>query len=107
MKHKRERVGEKLCKEEVGSSLGRSYEEVEIRRKVLRRGKNLSLIEDICEEKERECSKVTPRKAGVGLKLKGVLDKKMWGWRLTCCESNEKKKALHLLALSGKHKCSD
>ena len=43
-------------------------EEAEIQRKALRRGKNLAFSEDICLEKERVRLKVTPRKAGVGLK---------------------------------------
>ena len=56
----------------------KAHEEAEIQRKVLRRGKNLAFNEDICLEKERLRSKVTPRKIGVGLKQRREPSKKGW-----------------------------
>ena len=58
---------EALCKTESDSLEG-PHEEVEIQRKVLRRGKYLAFSKETCLEKERVWSKVTPRKVGVGLK---------------------------------------
>ena len=49
-------------------SLEGPHEEAEIQRKALRRRKNLAFSEDTCLEKERVRSKVTARKAGMGLK---------------------------------------
>ena len=43
-------------------SLEGPHEEAEIQRKTLRRGKNLAFSKDICLEKKRVRSKVTPRK---------------------------------------------
>ena len=60
-------------------SLERPHEEAEIQRKALRRGKNLAFSEDTCLEKERVRSKVTPRKAGVGLKRRRELSKRKLG----------------------------
>ena len=59
-------------------SLERPLEEAEIQRKALRQGKNLAFSEDICLEKERVQSKVTPRKLGVGLKWRRELSKRGW-----------------------------
>ena len=42
--------------------LERPYEEVEIQRKALRRGKNLTFDEDTCVEKEKVRSKMISRK---------------------------------------------
>ena len=58
------------------------HEEAEIQRQALRRGKNLAFSEDICLEKERVRSYVTPRKVGVGLKRKQEPSKRRLGWRL-------------------------
>ena len=44
------------------NSLEGPREETEIRRKALRRGKNLAFSEDTCLEKKRVRSKVTPKK---------------------------------------------
>ena len=60
--------------------LGRPHEEAEIQHKVLDREKNLHLTKDVCAEKERVRSKVTPRKVRVQLKRRGQLNKR-WGWR--------------------------
>ena len=65
-----------------GYSLEGPHEEAEIQRKALRRGKNLAFSEDTSLEKERVRSKVTPRKAGVGLKRRQELSKRRLGWRL-------------------------
>ena len=51
--------------------LGRSHEEAELRRKALRRGKNLAFSEDACLEKERVRPKVTPTNVGVAFKRRG------------------------------------
>ena len=83
------------------------HEEAEIQRKTLRRGKNLALSKDTCLEKKRVRSKVTPRKLGVGLKRRGQLNKKRWGWRLAWWRSTEKKEASHLLRLRVRHQYSD
>ena len=48
--------------------LERPNEEVDIQRKALRQGKNLVLGEDARVKQEEIRSKITPRKAGVGLK---------------------------------------
>ena len=58
------------------------HDEAEIQCKALRRGKNLAFSEDICLEKERVRSKVTPRKVGVGLKWRREPSRKKQGWRL-------------------------
>ena len=50
--------------------------------KALGRGNNFAFSEDRCLEKERVRSQVAPRKVGVGLKRRGELNKKWWGWRL-------------------------
>ena len=55
------------------------YEEAEIQRKDLGRGKNLAFIEDTRLEKERVRSKVTPRKVGVGLKQRRALNERRLG----------------------------
>ena len=49
-------------------SLEGPHEEAEIQRKALRCGKNLAFSKNTCLKKERVRLKVTPRKAGVGLK---------------------------------------
>ena len=59
-------------------SLEGPHDEAEIQRKVLKRGKNLAFSEDICLEKERGQSKVTPRKIGVGLKRRPEPSKRRW-----------------------------
>ena len=87
-------------------SLEGPYEEAEIQRKALRRGKNLAFSEDTCLEKERVRSKVTPRKVGVGLKRRRELSKRRLGWRLAWWGST-KKEASHLLGLRGRHQYSD
>ena len=63
-------------------SLEKSHEEAEIQRKALWRGKNLAFSEDICLEKKRVRSKVTPRKVGVGLKRRREPSKRRLGLRL-------------------------
>ena len=73
-------------------SLEGSHEEAEIQRKALRRGKNLAFREDTCLEKERMRSKVTPRKVGVGLKLKHELSERRLAWW-----GSTEKEAPHLL----------
>ena len=87
-------------RERERDSLEGPYEEAEIQRKALRRGKNLAFSEDTCLEKERVRSKVNPRKVGVGLKRRRELSKRRWG-------STEKKEASHLLGLRGRHQYSD
>ena len=69
--------------------------------------KNLAFSEDICLEKEKVQSKVTPRKIGVGLKRRRELNKRRLGWRLAWWGSTEKKEASHLLELRGRHQYSD
>ena len=69
--------------------------EPEIQRKALKRGKNFS--EDTCLEKERARSKMIPRKVGVGLKRRRVLNKRRLGLRLAWWGSTEKKEASRLL----------
>ena len=88
-------------------SLEGPYEEAEIQRKALRRGKNLAFSEGTCLEKERVRSKVTPRKVGVGLKRRREPSRRRLGWRLAWWGSNEKKEASHLLGLTGRHQYSD
>ena len=88
-------------------SLEGPYDEAEIQRKALRRGKNLAFSEDTCLEKERVRSKVTPRKVGVGLKRRRELSRRRLGWRLARWGSTEKKEASHLLGLRGRHQYSD
>ena len=88
-------------------SLDGPHEEPEIQRKTLRRWKNLAFSKDTCKEKERVWSKVTPRKVGVGLKRRRKPSKRRWSWRLAWWGSIEKKKASHLLGLSGRHQYSD
>ena len=88
-------------------SLEGPLEEAEIQRKALRRGKKLAFNEDICLEKERVRSKVTPRKVGVGLKRRRGLSKRMLGWRLAWLESTKKKEVSHLLGLRGRHQYSN
>ena len=80
-------------------SLREPHDEAEIQRKALRRGKNLAFSEDTCLEKKRVQSKVTPRKVGVGLKLRREPSKTRLGWRLAWWGSTEKNKASHLLGL--------
>ena len=75
--------------------------------KALRRGKNLTFSKDACLEKERLQLKVTPRKAGVGLKRRRELNKKRLGWRLASWGSTEKKEVSHLLGLRGRHQYLD
>ena len=82
------------------------HEEAEIRRRALRREKNLAFSEDTCLEKERVRSKVTPRKIGVGLK-RGKVNKRRWGWRLAWWGYTEKNEVSHLLELRGRHQYSD
>ena len=79
------------------------YEEAEIHRKALRRGKNLAFSEDACLKKERVRSKVTPRKIGVGLKRRREPSKRRLAW----FGSTEKKEASHSLGLRGRHQYSD
>ena len=88
-------------------SLEKPHEEVEIQRKALRRGKNLAFSEDTCLEKEIVRSKVTPRKAEVGLKRKQQLIKRRLGWIFARWGSTEKKEASHLLGLRGRYQYSD
>ena len=61
-----------------------SHEEAVIQRKALRRGKNSNLAFSgvTCLGKQSVGSEITPRKVGVGLKRKGELKIKRWGWRL-------------------------
>ena len=88
-------------------SLERPYDEAEIQRKALRRGKNLAFSEDTCLEKERVRSKVTPRIVGVGLKRRREPSRRRLGWRLAWWGSTEKKEASHLLGLRRRHQYSD
>ena len=88
-------------------SLKGPHDEVEIQRKALGRGKNLALSKDTCLEKERVRSKVTLRKVGVKLERRRESNKSRMGWRLAWWGSTEKKEALHLLGLRGRHQCSD
>ena len=88
-------------------SLEGPHEEAEIRRKALRRGRNLAFSEDTCLEKERVRSKVTTGKVGVGLKRRRKPSKKRLGWGLTWWRSTEEKEASHLLGLRGRHQYSD
>ena len=66
-----------LYRRERDSSEG-PHEKAEIQRKALRRGKNVAFSEDTCLEIERVQLKETPRKVGVGLKLRRELNKKRW-----------------------------
>ena len=88
-------------------SLEGPHEEAEIQRKALRRGTNLAFSEDTCLEKERVRSKMTPRKAGVGLKWRREPSRRRMGWKLVWWGSTEKKEASHLLGLRGRHQYSD
>ena len=74
-------------------------DEAEIHRKA----KNVAFSEDTCLEKDRVRSKVTPRKAGVGLKRRREPSRRMLGWRLAWWGSTQKKEASHLLGLRRKH----
>ena len=87
--------------------LERLHEEAKIQRKTLRRGKNLAFSEDTCLKKERVRSKVTPKKVGVGLKRRREPSKRRLCWKLAWWGSTEKKEALHLLGLRGRHQYSD
>ena len=60
-------------------SLEGPHDEAEIRRKALRRRKNLAFSEDTFLEKDRVRSKVTPRKVGVGLKRRREPSKRRLG----------------------------
>ena len=88
-------------------SLEGPHEEAQIQCKALRRRKNLAVSKETCLEKERVRSKVTPRKAGVGLKRRRELSKRRLGLRLAWWGSNKKKEASHLLGLRGRHQYSD
>ena len=88
-------------------SLEGSYEKAEIQSEALIGGKNLAFSEDTCLEKERVRLKVTPRKVGVGLKWRREPNRRRWGWRLAWWGSTEKKEALHLLELRGRHQRSN
>ena len=83
------------------------HEEAEIQRKALRHGKNLDFSKDTCLEKESMQSKVTPRNVRLGLKRRREPSKSRMGWRLAWWGSTEKKEALHLLGLRGRHQYSD
>ena len=87
-------------------SLEGPQEEAEIQPNALRRGKNLAFSEDTCLENERVRSKVTPRKVGVGLKRRWEPSKRKLDWRLAWWGSTEKKEALYLLRLRGRHQYS-
>ena len=76
-------------------SLEGPYEEAEIQRKALRRGKNLAFSKDTCLEKERVWSKMTPRKVGVGLKQRQEPSRRRLGRSLAWWGSTEKKEASH------------
>ena len=89
------------------NSLEGPHEEAEIQLKALRRGKNLAFSKDICLEKERVQSKVTPRKVWVGLKRRREPSKRRLGLRLAWWGLTEKKEASHLLKLRGRHQYSD
>ena len=78
-------------------------EEANIQRKALRRGKYLAFSEDTRLEKERVRSKVTPRKAEVGLKRRREPSKRRLGW----WGSTGKNEASHLLGLRARHQYSD
>ena len=75
-------------------SLEGPHEEAETQRKALRRGKNLAFSEDTCLVKERVRSKVTTRKAGVGLKRRRKPSRRRLGWMLAWWGSTEKKGGL-------------
>ena len=81
-------------------------EEAEIQRQALRRGKNLTFIEDTCLETGTVRSKVTPRKVEVGLKRRREPNKRRLGWRLVWWGSTEKKEASHSLGSRGRHQYS-
>ena len=87
-------------------SLEGPHEEAEIQRKVLRSGKSLAFSKEICLEKDRVQSKVTPRKVGVGLKWRREPSKSRVGWRIAWWVSTDKE-ASHLLGLRGRHQYSD
>ena len=89
------------------NSLERPHEEAEIQRKALRRGKNLAFSKDTCLEKERVRSKVALKKVGVRLERMREPSKRKLGWRWALSGSTEKKEALHLLRLTGRHQYSD
>ena len=80
---------------------------MEIQHKAFSHGKSLAFSEDTYLEKKRVQSKVTPRKIGVGLKLRQEPCKRRLGWRLAWLVFTEKKVASHLLRLRGRHRCSD
>ena len=63
-------------------SLEGPHDEAEMERKALSCGKNLAFSENTCLEKERAPSKVTPRKVGVGLKMRREPSRRRLGWRL-------------------------
>ena len=88
-------------------SLEGPHDEAEIQRRALKRGKNLAFSKDTCLEKEGVRSKVTPRNVGVGIKRRREPNRKRLGRRLAWWGSTEKKEALHLLGLRGRHQCSD
>ena len=83
-------------------SLEGPHDEAEIQRKALRRGKNLAFSEDTCLKKERVQSKMTSRKAGVGLKWRREPSRRRLGWRLAWWGSTEKKEASYFLGLRGR-----
>ena len=100
------RDGRKALYRRERNSLEGPYEEAEIQRKALRRGKNLAFSKDTCLENERVWSQVTPRKVGVGLKRRRVPSRGRLGWMLAWWGSTEKK-ASRLLGLRGRHQYSD
>ena len=87
-------------------SLEGYHVKAEIQRKALRHGKNLVFRRDTCSEKESVWLKMTPRKVGVGLKRRGLLNKWL-GWKLAWWGFTGKKDASHLLGLRGRHQYSD
>ena len=78
-----------------------------MQRKALRQWKNLIFSKDICFEKNRVRLKTNPRKVGLGLKQRGMLNKRRKGLRLPWWRSIDKKEASHLFGLRGRHQFSD
>ena len=68
---------------------------------------SLAFSEEICFEKERVRSKLTPRKVGVRLKRRREPSKIRMGWRLSWWRSTEKKEASHLIGLRERHQNSE
>ena len=88
-------------------SLEGPQEDEAIVRKALKRGKNFFRIVFAWAPKERVRSKVTPKKVGVGLNLRGALRRESLGIKLAWYGSMLKKEDSHLEGLRARRHFDD